>query len=234
MFKLTEYKGKDSPIESSFDPGQGLYVIGRDSRSNKVLNSQYISRIHCQLVSSGEDWILYDGNPNEAGWLNKAAAISINGVGRKTISMLPGTTVNLISAHDYRATLERERENKIITAGINRDTIDMQTFTPGRMIEILNNFIEELKDVMIPIVAESRDVGEKLAKESEERKESDRLSKRDFEAFKKPVMYATGAVLLISLINIFNGDKEIIGKILDIVAALITSGVLVKFVSKSK
>ena len=68
MFKLIEYKSKDSPIESSFDPGQGLYVIGRDSRSNKVLNSQYISRIHCQLVSSGEDWILYDGNPNEAGY----------------------------------------------------------------------------------------------------------------------------------------------------------------------
>ena len=228
MFKLTEYKNKDGPVESTFDPGQGIYAIGRDSRSDKVLTSQYISRIHCQLVKSGDDWILYDGNPNKEGWLNEPAAISINGVGRKTISMLPGTIVTLISAQDYRATLERERESRVVTDGINRDTIDLQTFSPGMMIEILNKFIEELKEVMIPIVAESREVGQKLAQESDERKESDRLSKRDFEAFKKPVMYAAGAILLISMINIFNGDKELTAKGLDVLIALIGSGVFVK------
>ena len=230
MFKLTEYKGKDEAVESNFDPGQGVYIIGRDPRSNKILKSEYISRTHCQLVSSGDDWILYDGNPNKAGWLGEPPAISINGVGRKTISMLPGTTVTLISAKDYRATLERER--KVTTSsGINRDTIDLQTFTPGRMIEILNNFIEELKEVMVPIVAESKEIGEQLAQESSERKESDRLSKRDFEAFKKPVTYAAGAVLVISLVNIFNGDKTLTAKALDVLIALITSGVLVKSAS---
>lgn len=246
MFVLTIYDGANSPKAHRFEPDSDTYTIGRNSNCDRVLSSIYVSRVHCSLVRTENDWILYDGNPQAEGWATRQAMISAGHISKKTIAMLPGMIATLIETSDYRVTLGREREGDRDTSdGINRDTISEEKLTAGLLVSILDEFAESLKLVINPLVESNADmiegnellisrvteVDNRLASESAERKDVDRKSDKDLHSLNKLVMYGAGAMLLVSMYSLSRGDKEIMSKALDVLGMVISSGLLIKTVA---
>lgn len=247
MFILKVYSGADEPVAHSFDPESDAYTIGRAPRSDRVLTDGRVSNDHCALVRAGQDWILYDGDPQASRWEMREPRISVGHVFKKTISMVPGMLVTLIDVKDYRVTLERERDQRRDTTGdgIDRSTIEDQKLTPGLLVSILDEFVENLKPIIQPLVesnalliessetlmARVTDVDNRLASESTERKDSDRSAGKDLHSLNKFVMYGAAVVLAATVFSLTRGDKEVTGKIIDLLIAAISSGLLIKTVS---
>lgn len=246
MFVLTIYDGDSGPKAHRFEPDSDTYTIGRGPSCDRVLTSNYVSRVHCNLVRTENDWILYDGNPQADGWAARQPMISVGHMSKKTIAMLPGMIATLIEAKGYRVTLEREREGRVDTTdGVNRDTIAEEKLTPGLLVSILDEFVESLKPIINPLVDSNAvliesnevlisrvsEVDARLANESIERKDVDRKSDRDLHSLNKMVMYGAGILLAVSVYSLTRGDKEITNKVIDLLIAVISSGLLIKTVA---
>lgn len=245
MFVLKIYEGAKDPKAHRFDPDSDTYTIGRSARCDRLLTDRRVSNSHCTLVRAREDWILYDGDPQSEGWAERIPKISAGYIVKKTIAMLPGMVVTLIDVSDYKVTLERERDDSKVTTGgdhIDRSTIEEQQLTPGLLISILDDFIASLKPIIEPLVDSNAimiessealisrvvDADSRHASELAKLKEVDRKYERDLYALNKLVMYGSGVVLLATAYSLSRGDKEITNKVIDLVIAVVSSGLLIK------
>ena len=109
MFKLDIYLDGSLASTEFFNPRGSRYTIGRGTNCDRVISDPKISRAHCTLLKSGQDWVLYSGdvdNPVEA---SQGFLVGLDK--RQTITLTPGISVTLANFSNIKVVLSRTTPN---------------------------------------------------------------------------------------------------------------------------
>jgi predicted component of type VI protein secretion system len=109
MFKLEIYLDGSLASTEFFTPKGSRYTIGRGTNCDRVISDPKISRAHCTLLKSGQDWVLYSGDVDNPVEESQGFLVGLDK--RQTTTLTPGISVTLANFSNIKVILSRTALN---------------------------------------------------------------------------------------------------------------------------